>query len=198
MTERTPVVEAAHEPGDESLRNPEEVTVLVVDDEVDVSTFLSSVIEDAGMNALVANDGNTAHEMIRRHRPDLISLDLVMPGKSGIRLLHELRKRPECARIPVVIVTGHARDPDIRRPLEQALAESSMAGPSLYLEKPVTAQGYLGAVCRILGVKPHPIDDGPPVGPRLREQVEQLLSEADEATLESVLTQLESRRKPGG
>ena len=199
MTERIPVAERAHGAREGPLRNPEEVTVLVVDDEVDISTFLSSVIEDAGMNALVANDGNTAHELIHRLKPDLISLDLVMPGKSGIRLLHELRKHPECARIPIVIVTGHARDPDIRRPLEQMLAESSMAGPALYLEKPVTAQSYLEAVCRILQVEPHPIDDrGLPSGQRLRQQVEQLLAEADDATLETVLAQLESRPKSGG
>ena len=198
MSEPTPVAERPKQAGEEQLRDPEEVTVLVVDDEVDVSTFLSSVIEDAGMNALVANDGNTAHEMIHQHKPDLISLDLVMPGKSGIRLLHELRKHPECGKIPVIIVTGHARDPDIRRPLEEVLAESSMAGPSLYLEKPVTAKSYLEAICKILKVKPHPIDDEPPSGQLLRKQVEQLISQADSATLETVLAQLKSRPKSGG
>jgi CheY-like chemotaxis protein len=188
MTETTPTERSASE----QPRAPEEVTVLVVDDEVDVATYLSSVLEDAGMNVLVAHDGNTAHQLIHEKHPDLISLDLVMPGKSGIRLLHELRKHSECARIPVVIVTGHAQDPDIRRPLEEVLKESSMAGPSLYLEKPVTPERYLEALCRILRVKPRvESEEGAP----LREQVSSMLAGADEATLKKVLEQLRSGGK---
>ena len=171
------------------LREPEGVTVLVVDDEEDVSTFLSSVIEDAGMTALVANDGNAAHDLIHEKTPDLISLDLVMPGKSGIRLLHEIRKHPKCAKIPVIIVTGHAQDPDIRRPLQDVLAESSMAGPSLYLEKPVTAESYLEAICKVLKVRPHPIGDQESPAD-LRHELDSALAGADEATLRAVLAQL--------
>jgi len=116
-----------------------------------------------------------------------------MPGKSGIRLLHELRKHPDCARIPVVIVTGHAQDPDIRRPLEEVLAESSMAGPSLYLEKPVTARSYLEALCKVLKVKPRLEADQVTRGQGLRKQLDDLLTDADEATLEALLVQLKDR-----
>ncbi len=182
----------------QSLRSPEQVTVLVVDDEPDVATYLASVIEDAGMNVLIANDGHTAHELVHQRKPDLISLDLVMPGKSGIRLLHELRKHPECARIPVVIVTGHAQDPDLRRPLEQILAESSMAGPSLYLEKPVTPQSYLEALCGILKVRPRQEEEAPDQAAALRRQVDDRLAGADEATLRAVLAQLTERARSGG
>ena len=146
------------------------------------------------MNVLVAGDGDTAHELIHARKPDLISLDLVMPGKSGIRLLHELRKHAECAKIPVVIVTGHAQDPDIRRPLEEVLAESTMAGPSLYLEKPVTPHSYLEAICKVLKVKPRVESPRELGGRELRKQVESMLGEADEATLKAVLSQLKGRR----
>jgi CheY-like chemotaxis protein len=176
------------------LRCPEDVTVLVVDDEPDVATFLASVIEDAGMNVLVANDGTTAHEMVHAKKPDLISLDLVMPGKSGIRLLHELRKHPECARIPVVIVTGHAQDPDVRRPLEEVLAESSMAGPSLYLEKPVTSGRYLEALCRVLHVQPHEEAPAAREAGALRKRLDGLLANADESTLATLVEELEKRK----
>ena len=128
----------AASPRQTPLREPEGVTVLVVDDEQDVSTFLASVIEDAGMTALVANDGNAAHDLIHEKTPDLISLDLVMPGKSGIRLLHEIRKHPKCAKIPVIIVTGHAQDPDnngatftMGEPVTVELMEADVATGSL-------------------------------------------------------------------
>ena len=76
---------------------PEDFTVLVVDDEPDVAFYLGSVLEDAGINVVFAHDGDEALDAIRRQTPDLISLDLVMPRKSGIRVLAELRRNPEWA-----------------------------------------------------------------------------------------------------
>ena len=90
------------------MRKPEEVRVLVVDDEPDIRDFLASVLEDAGMTVETAENGKDALDRIQASIPDLISLDLVMPEKSGIRLIHELRKHPQWSRIPIVIVTGHA------------------------------------------------------------------------------------------
>jgi CheY-like chemotaxis protein len=179
------------------MRKPEEVTVLVVDDEADVRDFLASVLEDAGMHVDVADNGNTALEMIRNRPPDLISADLVMPGKSGIRLIHELRKNPAWARIPVLIVTGHISDKDIRKGLDGVLSGSSMVGLSTCLEKPVTPQGYLEAVCRLLDVEP-PVNVDLPGGPNgLRREAEQLLKNADQATLEQILRQLRQKGPPG-
>lgn len=172
-------------------RKPGEVTVLVVDDEVDIATYLSSVLEDAGLNVKVANDGEQALSMIRERPPDLISLDLVMPRRSGIRLLAELRRDQQLSRIPVIIVTAHARDPKVRNDLDEVLAESTMTGPSLYLEKPVTPRRYLQSICQILGIEASIDDDG--VGDSssaLREQAMKLMGSADAATLEAVLSRL--------
>jgi CheY-like chemotaxis protein len=178
------------------MRKPEEVTVLVVDDEADVRDFLASVLEDAGMHVEVADNGNTALEMIRNRLPDLISADLVMPGKSGIRLIHELRKNPTWARIPVLIVTGHIGDKDIRQGLDGVLSESSMVGLATCLEKPVTPQGYLDAVCRLLDVEAPMNLDRPGGADNLRHEAEQLLKQADQATLERILRQLRSKGPP--
>ena len=78
---------------------PEERTILVVDDEPDVRRYLQTILEDAGFNVVTASDGEEALQIIRRKKPDFISLDLVMPRKSGHRLLFELRKDREWARI---------------------------------------------------------------------------------------------------
>ena len=68
------------------------------------------VLVDAGFKVVTAGDGEEALEKIRAEKPDFISLDLVMPRKSGHRLLKELRRDRELSRIPVLIVTAHARD----------------------------------------------------------------------------------------
>jgi CheY-like chemotaxis protein len=182
-------------------RRPEDVTVLIVDDEEDVATYFASVLSEAGINVLTANDGHEALEVLQRQVPDLISLDLVMPRKSGIRVLMELRKNREWSRIPVIIVTAHARDPKIQRDLSEVLADSTMVGPSLYLDKPVTPHSYLRNVCNVLGVEVSV--EGKMVGnssETLRDEARELLDSADTATLEAVLEQLrkEELEKEGG
>jgi CheY-like chemotaxis protein len=58
-------------------------TVLIVDDEPDIRLFLKTVLEDAGFNVMTANNGKHALERIKECKPDLISLDLVMPKMGG-------------------------------------------------------------------------------------------------------------------
>jgi len=176
--------------GETKLRKPEEATVLVVDDEPDVVTYLSSVLEDAGMNVLTAHDGDAALEVIKTRTVDLISLDLVMPRKSGIRLLVELRKNRALAKIPVIFVTGHAHDPGVRRDVTEALAGSTMAGPAMYLEKPVTPASYLAHICRILKLDcPGPAEAADRTE-ELRRKALELLEKADPAALEAAIKKL--------
>ena len=177
------------------MRRPEEVCVLVVDDDADVATFLATILEDAGMRVVTAHDGFAALDRIRESPPDLISLDLVMPGKSGIRLLHELRKHADWSRIPVIIVSGHTRDEAVRHDLARVLAESTISGPSVYLEKPVTPQKYVEEICRILEVEPAPTRPPEDRTSELRHQVEAALGSADESTLQAILATL---RPTGG
>jgi len=171
---------------DSPLPKPEDVTVLVVDDELDVARYLSSILDDAGMTVHVAHDGEQALQVMKEHTPNLISLDLVMPRKSGIRFLSELRRNREWSRIPVIIVTAHARDADVRDGLDSVLADSTMVGPSLYLEKPVTPHSYLRSVCQVLGVE-MPEQDG---SDALRDEAMDLLGDADSETLANILGQL--------
>jgi Fe-S oxidoreductase/ActR/RegA family two-component response regulator len=104
--------------------------ILVVDDEEDVRTFLTMVFEDAGAEVITATDGDEAVAMAREHQPDLISLDLSMPGKDGVEAFVELRKTPETEEIPVCVVTGH---PEFR----QVIYDRPVAPPEGYLGKPV-------------------------------------------------------------
>ena len=104
--------------------------ILVVDDEEDVRTFLTTVFEDAGAEVITATDGDEALAMAREHQPDLISLDLSMPGKDGVEAFVELRKTEETREIPVCVVTGH---PEFR----QVIYDRPVTPPEGYLGKPV-------------------------------------------------------------
>jgi CheY-like chemotaxis protein len=178
------------------MRKPTDVTVLVVDDDPDVVTFLSSVLEDAGFNVATAGSGLAALERLRvGPLPDLVSLDLVMPGHSGVRVLHDLHKNPAWSRIPVMVVSGHSRDADVRRGLDEVLADSTISGPSLYLEKPVTAQSYVDAVCHILQIETAAEAPAAHQAEQLRSELAALLEGADADALEAALRAL---RTPGG
>ena len=125
-------------------------TVLVVDDEQDVRDYLQTALEDAGFQVETACDGLEALEAVRRNRPDLISLDLVMPRHSGAKFYRELHKDKTLQHIPVLIVTGHARDEMGRADFD----EMTMSGPGVYLEKPVRPKSYVSAVRKLLGMEP--------------------------------------------
>jgi len=129
-------------------------TVLVVDDEPDVRRYLATILEDAGFAVMTAANGEEALVAIQADPPDLISLDLIMPKKSGHRLLYELKKHKAFARIPVLIVTAHARDELGKGTLQELLDNGVMSGPGTYLEKPVSPLTYVRSVERALGLEP--------------------------------------------
>lgn len=135
------------------MARPEDKTILVVDDEPDVRQYLAAILEDAGFNVITAADGEKALEIIQSRKPDFISLDLIMPRKSGHKLLYELRKNRELARIPVLIVTAHARDDLGKEDLRNILESSTMSGPGTYLEKPIQPLSYVRSIQRALGIE---------------------------------------------
>ena len=172
------------------MARAEDKTILVVDDEPDVRLFLKTVLEDAGFQVLTAGDGVEAMDIIERERPDLISLDLIMPRKTGHKLLHELKRDPDLARIPVLIVTAHARD-DLGRGAVADLQQSGvMSGPGVYLEKPVKPTTYVRAVQRALGLAE---TAAPPDKVSLKEELQDLLQEADAESLRKALDALKPK-----
>ncbi len=163
--------------------------VLVVDDEEDVRNYLKAALQDAGFRVVTACDGFEATEMVKKEVPDLISLDLVMPKKSGAMFHRELKKNKAWAKIPVLVVTGHAHDDLGKADLE----ELTMSGPGIYLEKPVSPVAYVKAVCQLLNIDP------PPTGTangeehkenQLRTELFQKMTKADTDALKRALKAL--------
>jgi len=177
------------------MARPSDKLVLVVDDEEDVVTFLSMALEDAGFLTDSARSADEAMERIRAKTPDCISLDMVMPGKSGIILFHELHKNPAWSKIPVLFVTGHAKDERVKRDMDAAasLADSTLSGPATYLEKPVTAEKYVQAVAAALGVDLPQSEGSPTSDGEMRGELEQLIRTADPEALKEALRLLKSK-----
>jgi CheY-like chemotaxis protein len=173
------------------MAKPEEKTILVVDDEPDIVLFLETALDDAGFQVVTAGDGQEALARLGEQAPDLISLDLVMPKKSGIRFMRELQRNPEWARIPILIVTGHARDDLGQKDLQEMLADTTISGPETYLEKPLRPEAFIAAVCRILDVEL--AEPAEPSADDLRATLQQLAGGADEKALRAALGALRDR-----
>jgi len=120
--------------------------ILVVDDEPDVVTYLSTVLTDAGYEAVPAYNGDEALRKVAAGRPDLITLDITMPEMTGVKAYRKLKEDPDLRKIPVVIVTGVTHD--FKRFIS---TREQVPPPEVYLEKPVKPEDLLAEVRRLLG-----------------------------------------------
>jgi PAS domain S-box-containing protein len=82
-----------------------ELKVLVVDDEKDSRLLISHVLEDFGCTVVTAGSGEQGIELAREHAPDLMTLDLMMPGMTGWEVLKHMKADPELRRIPIVVIS---------------------------------------------------------------------------------------------
>ena len=80
--------------------------VLVVDDEQDVRTFISTVLKKHGYEVLTAENGVAGLKLARSEKPDLITLDLMMPKQSGTDMYRNVQKDSELVKIPVIVISG--------------------------------------------------------------------------------------------
>jgi len=174
------------------MARPEDKTILIVDDEEDVREFLATVLEDAGFNVVTAEDGERALEKVRESIPDFISLDLVMPRKSGIKFLYELRHNKEWSAIPVVIVTAHAHDDLGKKDFQDIFAGKSITGPKMCLEKPVNPEKYVRLVCENLNLEytPEETQTDPSA---LRDELQKIIDDADPQKLAEAIRMLRER-----
>lgn len=125
--------------------------VLSVDDEVETREFVSTVLEENGYEPLTAVNGEDALEMIRKSRPDLIIMDILMPKQSGINLYRELKRSPTLSDIPVIVYSGIAKRTLLRA--QAGLSEINgerVPDPEAYIEKPVSAAHMAGVISSVL------------------------------------------------
>jgi two-component system alkaline phosphatase synthesis response regulator PhoP len=86
--------------------------ILVVDDDRDVVRLMRAYLEQANYQVLMAHDGETAIHMLRREKPDLLLLDLMLPGRDGWEITRLVRSDPGLAHIPIIMLTARVDDTD--------------------------------------------------------------------------------------
>jgi chemosensory pili system protein ChpA (sensor histidine kinase/response regulator) len=120
-------------------------TILVVDDDPDARDFFITVLEDNGYATVSARDGNEALQRLEEGKPDLVTLDITMPEKSGVGVYRKLREDEGLAGIPVIIITGVSDD------FKQFIStRRQVPPPNGYLSKPVEAEQLVGLVGQLL------------------------------------------------
>ena len=119
-------------------------TILIIDDEPDVLAYLSTLLEDHGYATVLAKDGVEALAQVQKSPPDLITLDISMPEKSGVRFYREMKESEQWKKIPIIIVTGISED------FQKFIStRRQVPPPEGYLQKPINQEEMLGLVKKL-------------------------------------------------
>ncbi len=116
--------------------------ILVIDDAEDLLELTRRLLESRGYQVIPLQDGDQAMTVIREHRPDLVIMDMLMPGLDGEEICHAIKSEPLFAHLPVIITTGQFLEGDSSSP-QFKKADS-------YLRKPFDPEELLNRVREFL------------------------------------------------
>src|SRR5258708_2051 len=150
-------------------------TILVIDDEKDLIELVRYNLEKEGFDVIAATDGQSGIEVVKKHRPDLVVLDLMMPGLDGLQVCQQLRADPRAGRIPVIMLTARATEADRIVGLE--------LGADDYITKPFSPREVLARIKAVLRRSSPAADSRQVINPR-------------ELTIDLRLPQVHSRPQP--
>jgi len=119
--------------------------ILIIDDEKDMRVYLEALFRKAGYETETASNGDEGLWLAEANQPDLITLDILMPKKSGIKAYRGLRLSDKTRSIPVVVLTGLTRLDDFFADL------GDLPQPDAMVEKPIERDGFLAQVEEIIG-----------------------------------------------
>ncbi len=119
--------------------------IMCIDDDPEIITLMRLIFRPKGFRLIGAVSGPEGLEVMQRAKPDLVLLDLMMPGMSGWEVYRRMKADEELKNIPVVIVTVRAQ------PIERTIG-LHVFGVDDYITKPFEIRDLVRSVCRVLGV----------------------------------------------
>ena len=120
-------------------------TVLVVEDSMTEMQLLTSYLKTAGLTVVTAQSGEEAQAKLSAETPDLIVLDVILPGQSGFELCRELKADPRTSQIPVVICS--TKDTEVDK------MWGNLLGANAYLPKPVDPNALMNTVRQLIAIR---------------------------------------------
>ncbi len=121
-------------------------TVLIVDDEPNIVVPIEFLMEQNGYSVLVAGSGEEALEIIAKHNPDLVLLDIMLPGIDGYEVCEIIRLDPKWQKIKIIFLTAKGRDVDV--------AKGMVLGADAYVIKPFSNVDIIENVRKLLNDSP--------------------------------------------
>jgi two-component system phosphate regulon response regulator PhoB len=147
-------------------------TVLVVEDEPAIQELLATTLVRAGYDVQRAADANVAMDSLRNTIPDMILLDWMLPGRSGLAFAHELRSNPRTKTVPIIMVTARAEENSKITGLEHGVDD--------YITKPFSPRELLARIKAVLRRRaPHSTDDAVKIGTLVLDPVSHRVCAAD-------------------
>jgi len=116
--------------------------ILAVDDDPKALLLIDAILKPHGYDVVLVNDGRQAIKTARKERPDLIFLDIMMPGSDGYTILNTIRQEEAIKNIPVVMVTALG--------LDDNKAFAGICGASAYITKPINSKDLIEMLARFL------------------------------------------------
>ena len=127
-------------------------SVLLIDDDADTLTYMSTILLRGGYRTRTARDGHEGWLMLQEERPDLIILDMMMPRRSGMQLLSEIKAHPVYREIPIFVISGVSQmtGVDMHKYMVDITGREAFK-PEAFMEKPIKPDKLLKVVKQILG-----------------------------------------------
>ena len=117
--------------------------VVIIDDEKDVVTYLAAMLLDNDYEVHTATNGKAGFDLVKQLKPDLVCLDILMPGETGVSLFRKIRSSAGLKKIPVIIISGMSFGDEV--------GNGDLRPPEHYMEKPVRPDQFLETVRSVIG-----------------------------------------------
>jgi CheY-like chemotaxis protein len=120
--------------------------ILIIDDEQDMRLYLGTLFRKAGYEIESASNGHEGFTLAKTFEPDLITLDIMMPKRSGLKAYNELRTSPDTRSIPIIVLTGLSKQDDF---FGDNLGD--IPRPEWIVEKPIERESFLEKARLLMG-----------------------------------------------